>query len=274
MTIELIVAATSAGFDGGLGDDRVRAFGNRRHQAGVVVADGVGSVPGSDATAEAAAELAVTLMFGRDVGSAFLEFDRELERCFRPDRAGATTLVVVRADRDGLVGHFLLGNGAIIEVVPMHTGPGRVRLLWSSVALPQMGTRDGRPALASFLPLPDARVESEKGIRQVPAGVARLYLVCSDGLLSEEDRLEGGAPDGTVWQQVPTLASALLEKLTERWGEIVGSETERSAEMLQRCLDEVIDPDRVAGTLDDDTTIGAVLLRPSVRSTDQGSVAR
>jgi Protein phosphatase 2C len=273
MTFELISAACSVGHRDDRGDDRVRLFGDRGQRAGAVVCDGVGSEPGSDATAERVAELAVSLMYGGDLGSSFLQFDDELERHLGPDDHGATTLVLVRADRDGLVGHFLVGNGAVIEVVPMETGSDQIRLLWSSIALPRMATRDGRPALASFLPQPDRKLESEKGLRKVPADAPRLYLVCSDGLLSEEERLEGDAPDATVWRQVPDLMADLMGLLTDAWTEIVAAETERSAALLQGCLEETVDPQGRTLTLDDDTTVAAVLLRPARPTTNLGPVA-
>ena len=273
MTFELISAGCSVGHRDDRGDDRVRLFGHRGLDAGAVVCDGVGSEPGSDATAERVAELAVSLIYGGDVGTSFLEFDRELERRLGVDGEGATTLALVRADRDGLVGHFLVGNGAVIEVVPMETGPDQVRLLWSSITLPRMATRDGRPALASFLPQPGRMLESEKGIRKVPADASRLYLVCSDGLLSEEDRLEGAAPDATVWRQVPDLMADLMGLLTDAWTEILAAETERSAALLQGCLQEAVDPRGRTLTLDDDTTVAAVLLRPVRPTIHLGSVA-
>jgi hypothetical protein len=263
MAFELISAACSVGHRDDRGDDRALLFGHRGLEASAVVCDGVGSEPGSDATAERVAELAVSLMYGGDVSSSFWEFDRELERRLDVDGNGATTLAVVRADPDGLVGHFLVGNGAVIEVVPMETGPGQVRLLWTSIALPRMATRDGRPALASFLPQPDRKLESEKGIRKVPEGAPRLYLICSDGLLSEEDRLEGNAPDGTAWRQVPILMAGLMRRLNGAWTEILAADTEGAAGLLQGCLEETVDPPGQTLMLDDDTSVAAILLRPT-----------
>jgi hypothetical protein len=273
MTFELISAACSVGHRDDRGDDRALLFGYRGFEAGAVVCDGVGSEPGSDATAERVAELAVSLMYGGDVGSSFWEFDRALERRLDVDGNGATTLALVRADRDGLVGHFLVGNGAVIEVVPMETGPGQVRLLWSSIVLPRMATRDGRPALASFLPQPDRKLESEKGIRKVPEDVARLYLVCSDGLLSEEDRLEGNAPDGSAWRQVPSLMAGLMRRLNGAWTEILAADAEGAAELLQGCLEETVDPAGETLVLDDDTSVAALLMRPARLAIHLGAVA-
>jgi hypothetical protein len=267
MTFELISAACSVGHRDDRGDDRVRLFGHRGFEAGAVVCDGVGAEPGSDLTAERVAELAVSLMYVADIGSSFFEFDRELERRLEVDGNGATTLALVRADGDGLVGHFLVGNGAVIEVVPMETGLDHPRLLWSSIALPRMATRDGRPALASFLPQPGRRLESERGIRQVPRGAPRLYLVCSDGLLSEEDRLEGSAPDGSAWRQVPSLMAGLMRLLNSAWTGLLAADTKGAAGLLQDCLEATVDPPGQTLMLDDDTSVAAVLLRPD-RPTD------
>jgi hypothetical protein len=262
---ELIVAASSASPKEEGGEDRVRTFGRGPGPSGVVVCDGVGSVAGSAAMAEEVSELSMALLGGHELGPAIWRLDEALERNLRADREGATTMVVVCADEDGFVGHLMVGNGAVLEVVPMETQPGAVRLLWTSIVLPQMGNRDGRPALRSFLPPDRGQVEAEKGVRKAPPGAARLYLACSDGFLSEEERLEGPAPDGTVWRQVPSGAAHLLELLTSGWMELLEVEPEGASEALSRAIEIAVEGPAGAAALDDDTTVGALLLRPLTR---------
>lgn len=259
--LELITAAVSLSSKEDGGEDRVRAVGPG--PTGVVVCDGVGAARGSAEVAEEASEVAASLISGRKVGPAIWNLDQDLERNLPADRTGKTTIAVVCAEEGGTVGHLLIGNGSILEVVPMEVEPGRVRLLWTSIALPQMGGREGKPALRSFLPPLAGRVEAEKGVRRVPSSTPRLYLACSDGFLSEEDRPEGRAPDGTVWQPVPDFAAQLMRLLTETWGDLlVQGRTEVSA-ILRELIEHSVQRPDPETPLDDDTSVGALYMRPA-----------
>lgn len=259
-SFDLICATCSVPREEPEGEDRVRAFGHGSGASGVVVCDGVGSIEGSGERAEEVSDLAVALMSGKRV-SAVMALDFELARNVSSGGGGATTVALVCADGAGAVGHFLLGNGAILELIPLEQEPGKVRLLWASIALPQMAGAEGRPALRSFLPSDGRRVEAEKGMRWATPATPRLYLVCSDGFLSEEDRLEGPAPDGTVWRQVPRLAANLLQRLTSSWTDLVAGETgeEETSAALSALIEQSINEGEGP---DDDTTVGALLLRP------------
>lgn len=259
---ELIVATHTASPKDPDGEDRVRTFRHAAGPTGVVVCDGVGAIPGSAAIAEEAAELGVMLLSAREVGPAIWNLDRRLMSNLHAGSGGATTMVAVCAEPNGVVGHLLLGNGALLEIVPVKDGPEKVRLLWTSLALPQMAIHEGRPALRAFLPPENSDVEAEKGIRKVPRATARLYLACSDGFLSEEERLEGPAPDGTVWQQVPAAMARLLGRLTSEWGNVIGAAPDDAAQSLaDSIVSAVAGPDEDT-LLDDDTTVGALLMRP------------
>jgi hypothetical protein len=260
---ELIVSAVSASSKEPEGEDRVRTVSRAPGPSGVIVCDGVGSMAGSAAMAEEASELGAALLGGHEIEPAIWTLDRHLERTLPPGRGGATTVAVVCADQEGTVGHLLLGNGSIIEVAPMEVEPGKERLLWTSIALPQMAGNEGRPALRSFLPPEGTKVEAEKGIRKVPAGMPRLYLACSDGFLSEEDRLEGPAPDGTVWRQVPKRAADLMELLTSSWKELHEKAPDDLAATLKGLIERAIEDPESDDLLDDDTTVGALYLRPA-----------
>jgi len=265
---ELIVSAASASSKEAEGEDRVRTVGRGPGPSGVVVCDGVGSIAGSAGMAEEASELGAALLGGHEVGEAIWRLDRRLDRHLAPDRDGATTMAAVCADEKGVVGHLLVGNGSVLEVVPMEVEPGKVRLLWTSIALPQMGGREGRPALRSFLPPDGGRVEAEKGVRMAPAGTPRLYLACSDGFLSEEQRLEGPAPDGTVWRQVPRCAANLMELLGSAWTELLTLPTEDALAMLDGFAREAVAPEP-GRPLDDDTTVGVLYLRPALADREE-----
>lgn len=244
------------------GEDRARTVGRGRGLTGVVVCDGVGGIAGSGVVAEEARDRAATLLGGRKLPAAIWNLDRRLSEDMPSQGQGKTTMVVICAEANGLVGHFLLGNGSILEVLPMEIQAGKPRLLWSSVVLPQIGGREGRPALRSFLPPDDRRAEAEKGVRMATAGIPRLYLACSDGFLSEEDRLEGAAPDGTFWRQVPQFPARLTQLLTDAWGDLLAVAPADAGAMLRELTERSIE-DRAGGhPLDDDTTVGALLLRP------------
>lgn len=260
---ELSAAAVSLSTKKEGGEDRARAIGYEPGSSGVIVCDGVGSAPGSAEVAEEALELAAALISGHRVESAIWNLDRRLARNLPADRTGKTTMTVVYAEGSGVVGHMLIGNGSILEVVPMEVERGRVRLLWTSIALPQMGGREGRPALRSFLPPPDGRVEAEKGVRRVPPSTPRLYVACSDGFLSEEERLEGHAPDGTVWQPVPEFAVQLMRLLKEAWGDLLAQEREGAAATLRELIERSIQSSDPAAPLDDDTSVGVLYMRPA-----------
>ena len=260
---ELIATAYTVSPKGSEGEDRVRTFGRGPGPTGIVVCDGVGSIPGSATIAEEVAERGVALLSGREVGQAIWHLDRRVSSTLPAAGDGATTMVVVCGEPSGVVGHLLLGNGAVLEIAPMEAGPEKVRLLWTSLALPQMAYREGRPALRSFLPPENGAAEAEKGIRNVPFGIPRLYLACSDGLLTEEERLEGPAPDGTVWQQVPAAAARLLGLVTSEWGTLLRAEAGDAAGTLTTLIAAAVNgPDDAPATLDDDTTVGALLMRP------------
>jgi hypothetical protein len=260
---ELIATTVSLSSKEDGGEDRVCAIGRGPGPTGVIVCDGVGAAKGSAAAAEEALEMAAALISGQKVEPAIWNLDRELERNLSADRTGKTTMAVVCAEEGGTVGHLLIGNGSILEVVPMEVEPGRARLLWTSIALPQMSGREGKPALRSFLPPLGGRVEGEKGVRRATAGAPRLYLACSDGFLSEEDRPEGRAPDGTVWQPVPDFVAQLMRLLAEAWGELRSQERDEVATTLRELIEGSVKRPDAAIPLDDDTSVGALYMRPT-----------
>jgi hypothetical protein len=229
--------------------------------AAVAVADGVGGVPNSGEMAAKVCELAASHLAEGGVVKGILDLDDQIGEGLSEEDPGATTLVMVGAEPDGSVSHLLLGNGAVIELTPLELTPQRTRLLWTSIALPQMQVEEGRLALRSFLPLSPAPA-AEKGCRHVPAGNARLYLVCSDGLLSEEDRAEGKAEDETSWRHVPRAVARLVGELEHGWDELLDSSSEEAGELLRSLLAAALEEPSVFAELDDDTSVGALLMRP------------
>lgn len=88
----------------------------------------------------------------------------------------------------------------------------------------------------------------------------RLFLVCSDGIGSEEERPLGRGHDGSLWRQVEPPLVTLLEAVAAVWGEL-----ERSTDperLLERTLGAALVRMLDDGMLDDDATVGALLMRP------------
>lgn len=270
---EAVVGGASVGSPGSRGNqDRLVPFEARGEQpgAGVIVCDGVGSRPESAAVAEGFARAAAGRLSEEGIMPGLWELDWSLTQAEAPARDGATTLLAVGADESGLVAHLLLGNGSIVEVVPTRLPSGGVRLLWTSIALPQIDWSRGRASLQSVLPARHGETLAARGYRRVMPGRAQLYLACTDGVLTEEERMLGRAEDGTHWQPVPPLFASLLERLRASWDELLGEEVENGiGPGLQRLLERVLEG---AGSsedgLSDDASIGAVLVRPRRASTE------
>jgi hypothetical protein len=264
---EPIVATLSVSAKGREGsEDRVRTFAAPDGSTGVVVCDGVGSIPGSGGMAEEVSGRAAALLGNRGVKRGVWELDELLGRTLPVGRRGATTLVVLGAHGGGLVGHLLVGNGSVIEVVPVESEGEKRQLLWTSIVLPQIGEAGGRLALRSVLPPPNGQIEAEKGLRVVPPGTPRLYLACSDGLLSEEDRAEGAAPDGTAWRQVPAGIARVLEHLAGTWPALQAASQAEAALLLGELLRQALDDPDLLHRIGDDTSVGALMMRPCTPS--------
>jgi hypothetical protein len=261
---DTVVATASTSPHGDRCQDRAATFvaPAGSPSAGVVVCDGVGALEGSGRVAEEVARLAAAHLAERGVAGGLWHLDETLAEAPPAGEEGATTLVAVGAEASGLVGHMLIGNGALIEVEPADGWPGAARLRWTDLVLPQIRWEGGRPALRSILPTPDGVPEAAKGCRQVPAGRPRMYLACSDGISSDEARSEGDAPDGTRWKQVPAQLARLVADVATAWPELVGPEVP-TGEALSGRLAESLDRMLEDGLLEDDATVGALLMRPS-----------
>jgi hypothetical protein len=263
---EVVVAGASvASRDPQANEDRLLPFWTQgeRRSSGMVLCDGVGSRPESAAMAEEVARMATDLLSHQGVWPGVWELDWRLTQMEMPGCDGTTTLLAVGADESGLVAHMLLGNGSIVEIVPTRLPSGAIRLLWSSIALPQVDWSRGRASLQSVLPARYGETASARGYRQVMPGRTQMYLACSDGVLAEEERLIGRAKDGSRWQPVPILFATLIERIGSRWDELAAEPSSEGfgaglAGLLERALGEAA-ADRAIG---DDASVGAVLVRP------------
>lgn len=263
--------ATATPRDATASQDRALAFRNMLDgSAGVVVCDGVGSFAGSGATAESAASAVRRFMNDQnDMVQAVGGCCEAAAHAVRGDCEGATTLLVAAADRTGRVGYGIVGNGAVVEVLANEPVPGRWRLHYAELTFPHVGYDRGRPALESFLPATDPTACAELGELRLRPDRHRLFLLCSDGLVTEDaplvlrDERHGG-----LWRQVPTRLASLLSAIEESWPTLVASATPEHdlPLVLQDALSALAD----AGELDDDATVAGLLLLAH-RSTNAAS---
>lgn len=237
--------------------------------ASIVVCDGAGAFEGSGPVAREVTELAAAALGERSLEDGIralpivvsqtkpARYAAEVEA---PAEYGETTLLVLSADGTGCVGHFMVGNGMLVEAEPRLPGSKAAGMSWIGLALPQISVADGHPALRSFLPCADpAALEYAAGVRKTSSKAARIFLACSDGIASDEECSTGFAPNGTQWKEVPTAFARLLSQLAADWLAICDSTSpkERLDELLRTVLDELL----AEGALADDATVGALLLR-------------
>jgi hypothetical protein len=229
--------------------------------AGVVICDGVGALEGSAHAAEWAARRAADHVVENGVRGGVWSLP-DIWQDERPEESGgATTLVLLAAEASGVVAHVLIGNGSVLEVVPSRLPNDGVRLLWTDVALPQIDWREGKPALNSVLPAQEGGLLASRGAHLVDG--ERLFVLCSDGISTLEERPSATAPDDTVWREVPLGLSRILESLTELWADLLVLPAELAGKVLQEGVEEVLSGLLVEPGLDDDASLGVVLVRPA-----------
>lgn len=261
-------ATATARSEAGANQDRVAVVHEPLH-CFAVVCDGVGEFSESGAVAErAVVELRTAVRRGTpggDLAAAIREVNDKLQDAAR----GATTVVAVSASPEGVVSYAYCGNGALLEIGGVPLGNGRTRLVSVNHLLPHVSLLRGRETLMSFIPFPSGVPVVSSGNLRVPFGQSRLFLACSDGICSEEDRREGEV-DGTVWREVAGPLAALLDGLTDRWTSLCDGPGE-PVPLLGCVLQEVLDQLAAAGRLDDDASVAAVFVRPSAEAAAEQS---
>jgi hypothetical protein len=247
-----------------LNQDRLRPFmaNGEQSSAGMILCDGVGSKPDSALVAEDIAERAAELLARQGARPGIWELDWNLTKMELPRRDGATTLLAVGADESGLVAHLLVGNGVVVEIAPTRLPSGSVRLLWTPIALPQIDWSQGRPGLQSVLPANYGETAGARGYRRVMPGRTHMYLLCSDGVLTEEERLIGRAEDGSQWQPVSRLFAEILSRLAKSWDALIDEAPGKAGAALTELLQQTLNDFATEHGLSDDSSVGAVLVRP------------
>ena len=241
--------------------DRAVAFATATG-AGVVVCDGVGAYAGSGEVAERVADLAARHIethpegLARGVLTCAQESDRELGDV----ENGATTLLAVAAGETGALAYAFVGNGTLLDVVPVEAIEGRVQLRAAELVVPHIAWTRGRPALRSVIPSGNGGPERSGGTLEPQPGQVRLLLALTDGIATDEERMVGTTPEAS-WREIPLELVTLLGALTARWEEIVASEDPGAtlSDTMQDALDELA----ANGQLEDDATAGALLLIPA-----------
>jgi len=258
---ELAVAVATASPRGHHSQDRGVALSGPEDGAVVVVCDGVGSCARSGEVAGQACVLAAAHL--REGGAAGIAELPAVVAATLPDEGiGATTLLALAADRSGELGYCLVGNGMVVEAHALRIDEERVQMSWTELALPQISLLVGKPTLASHLPWTGLGAPpSCIGGRRLEPDRTRLYMACTDGIGSSEERPVGSAPDGTLWRQVDPPLAAVLGAIGEQW-HLLEACAEPAAE-LERILGAALERLLDDGSLEDDATVGAVLVRPA-----------
>jgi hypothetical protein len=232
--------------------------------AGVVICDGVGALTDSALAAEWAARKAVDHVVYNGVHGGVWSLAEIWKNGSPAEIKGATTLLLLAAEVTGIVAHTLIGNGSIIEVVPSWLPNGGVRLLWTDVAIPQIDWSEGKPALNSVLPAQPQGLMTSRGAHRIDS--ERMYVLCSDGISTLEERPDSTAPDDTVWREVPVGLTYVFKTLTELWTDLSDLSADLAREVLQEGIEEVLSTLAVDPGLEDDASLGVVLMRPAKTS--------
>lgn len=245
--------------------DRVLAIQVGAGGAGVVVCDGVGAYAQSGAVAEVVAAEAGRYLQTMGIHRGTRGCARHLCSTLSFSAVGATTLIMIGADSSGDVAFCFVGNGSLVEVQRLDGMSGLDAMRWVDLVLPHISVAGGRPALRSFFPAANgAPVEKAVGAHTVDPHIARLYLACTDGVTTDEERAVGRAPDGSLWKAVSRPLASLLDDIHPHWEALLVSPTASDdlGELLQETLDRLLE----AGALDDDASVGALLVRACPRS--------
>ena len=260
----VFAAGASASYrDASKNQDAVRPGGVHGGQgAYAVVCDGVGAQPESGPVARDVATMLADQLTDFGVLHPARWLSEVAERYARRDadepRDGSTTAVVVGADSHGERRYALAGNGCVLNVegIPLN---GSYRIQWASLALPHITYASGPPALRSFIPMSSAQPDVTSGSLDPPMGMS-LLIAGSDGFMSEEERRVGRS-GGERWVQTPKPVVAVEELLTTIWGDLLT--VPEPGELLSVELQAVLDGLAADNVLDDDTTVGAVIVRPA-----------
>ncbi len=255
--------------------DQDRAWVGRGPDGSVaaVVCDGVGSIPRS----EEAANLAVQSFAASAGRGAGLDqaVSAAIEGVRRSRTPGATTLLSLRVtdDRIDFIG---IGNGSIVEACyqPADDPDRRGHLVaWSDHFVPTIDYSSGRETLTGVVTAAASPMEWVKGSVRSRRSCWTIWILCSDGVSTLEERREGTVADGTRWSEIPTPLAAVIESLGRALDQATSPTAGRSLdEVLRATLAETLNEIDGRGELHDDAAVVAVVVPPS-KPTDGGSSA-
>lgn len=232
----------------------------------VVICDGVGSYPESGAVASEVLAFTEGHIRHAGISKGVWTLDTALASMNVATADGATTLIAIGADRSGLVSHAFVGNGSLFEVAPGDASSAAgARLRWIDLALPHLSWEPGRPALRSFIPAQDRDFDVAKGCRMTRRVQPRLYLACSDGIASDEDRVHAKSPQGKFWSSVPAELVAIISAIEDEWLTLLEDTHDDGQEHLKKLVEASLAGLLDNGRLDDDASVGCVLMRPDTR---------
>lgn len=267
-----VIAAASSTSPRGLerNQDRVGALridGNEESDGvAVVICDGVGSYPKSGTVASEVLAFTEEHIRHAGISEGVWTLDTALAAMNVATADGATTLIAVGADQSGLVSHAFVGNGSLFEIAPGDASSSTsARLRWIDLALPHLSWEPGRPALSSFIPAQDSEFDVAKGYRTTRRVQPRLYLACSDGIASDETRVHAKSPQGKFWSSVSAKLVAIIGAIEDEWLTLLEDTHDDGQERLQKMVEASLVGLLDSECLDDDASVGCVLMRPDAR---------
>lgn len=175
----------------------------------------------------------------------------------------STTLILAVEDQCE-IRFAWLGNGAILQIqgaALLLESPARVPWQATNLMLPHaIANAQGKPALSRYISGSTGTEVFDPSFMSVSLdndGYGDVFVLCTDGILTAEDKKIGRLKDGTYWQQVSegeVDLFDLLKRIADRPGELTDDDV--TAE-IQSYLQAMHD----AGRQSDDATLGVVLSR-------------
>jgi serine/threonine protein phosphatase PrpC len=229
---------------------------------GVVVADGVGSLPRSGEAATMGAKGVTDLLRRRETTpeEAFTLVNAGISRHLGGD--GMTTILSARV-LGSRIEFAWVGNGAFLQVCPApwisESGlPADVTstIVWSNLLVPHIAYEDGRDRLSRLLGGPGS---AEPDLMVIDITRPGVFLAVSDGLHSSEQTEVGRDDAGDRWQRLsPSLYQLLVASATLLGNPNTGAITRSADQVLRDALTVLLE----AGELHDDATVAAIVVEP------------
>jgi PPM family protein phosphatase len=265
----------------------------------MAVADGLGSHPYSEEASRVAVEAAMRppvhvggedaiLRLMRDAQASVID---EAKRFYAsrgesvPDSQVYSTTLIVGMEQPGSVRFAWLGNGAILHIrgaAILGATPKRVPWQACNLLLPHMTANEqGKDALTRFLTgaadasmfrpsVIEVGIDSDDNNNDAVDGEGDIFVLCTDGILSAEDRKIGKVADGGLWEQIDEAELRLYALLRE----IAVLPEELTDQRLDSHLEAYLQELRACDLQQDDMALAVYLSGRFLRARDEWRSSR